>query len=146
MRNNSYKLYWHYKYNIQEVNSTKILSKYTSTHWLCSVSSILTNQETQMVGNDQWPMTGHYFQRCISILFKCFLQFSGLHKHFWLFFMGFYSKQSYIFCHFCPLIWWRHQWNLGRQKNLLDVIQFGIDQRLIGQRLMVTPCLYQRLR
>ena len=32
MRNNSYKLNWFYEYNIQKVNSTKILSKYTFTH------------------------------------------------------------------------------------------------------------------
>ena len=32
MRNNSYKVNGFYEYNIQEVNSTKILSKYTFTH------------------------------------------------------------------------------------------------------------------
>ena len=32
MRNNSYKLNQLYEYNIQEVNSPKILSKYTFTH------------------------------------------------------------------------------------------------------------------
>ena len=55
MRNNSYKLNWFYEYNIQEVNSMKILSKYTLImlgHFKKS-ASILTDQETQMVGNDQ---------------------------------------------------------------------------------------------
>ena len=37
MRNNSCKLDWYYQYNIQEVNSTETLSKYTFTHKLCSV-------------------------------------------------------------------------------------------------------------
>ena len=32
MRNNNDKLNWFYEYNIQEVNSTKILSKYAFTH------------------------------------------------------------------------------------------------------------------
>ena len=32
MRNNSYKLYLYYEYNIQEANNTKILSKYTFTY------------------------------------------------------------------------------------------------------------------
>ena len=64
MRNNSYKLNWFYEYNIQEVNSTKILSKYTFTHKLLIMlshfkksASILTDQETQMVGNERWPAT-----------------------------------------------------------------------------------------
>ena len=55
MRNNSYKLNWFYEYNIQEVNSMKILSKYTLImlgHFKKS-ASILTDQETQMIGNDQ---------------------------------------------------------------------------------------------
>ena len=58
MRNNSYKLNWFYEYYIQEVNSTKILSKYKFNilimfgHFKKS-ASILTKQDTQMVGNDQ---------------------------------------------------------------------------------------------
>ena len=32
MRNDNYKLNCFYEYNIQEVNSTRILSKYTFTH------------------------------------------------------------------------------------------------------------------
>ena len=55
---------WFYEYNVQEVNSTKILSKYTFTHKLLIMlshfkksASILTDQETQMVGNDRWPVT-----------------------------------------------------------------------------------------
>ena len=39
MRNNSYKLNRYYEDNIQEVNNTKILSKYTFTYYLCFVIS-----------------------------------------------------------------------------------------------------------
>ena len=61
MRNNSYKLNWYYEYNIQEANNMKILSKYNYTlimfgHFKKS-ASILTDQDTQMVSNDQWPDT-----------------------------------------------------------------------------------------
>ena len=56
MRNNNYKLNIYYEYNIQEANNPMILSKYTFTlimfgHFKKS-ASILTDQDTQMVGND----------------------------------------------------------------------------------------------
>ena len=61
MRNNSYKLNWYYEYNIQEANNRKILSKYIYIliifgHFKKS-ASILTDQDTQMVGNDWWLTT-----------------------------------------------------------------------------------------
>ena len=84
MRNNSYKLNWFYEYNIQEVNSTKILSKYTFMlgHFKKS-ASILTDQETQMVGNDQWlATTCNTEQCCTDIPSKHFLKSQQLHKIF----------------------------------------------------------------
>ena len=61
MRNNSYKLNIYYEYNIQEANNPMILSKYTFKlimfgHFKKS-ASILTDQDTQMVGNDWWWAT-----------------------------------------------------------------------------------------
>ena len=57
MRNNNYKLNIYYEYNIQEVNNPMILSKYTFTLIMFShfkkSASILTDQDTQMVGNDR---------------------------------------------------------------------------------------------
>ena len=48
-------------YNIQEANNTQIIQIYIYIliifgHFKKSVS-ILTDQDTQMVGNDRWPVT-----------------------------------------------------------------------------------------
>ena len=64
--NNSYKLNWYYAHNIQEANNTKILSKYAFKH---SFQEICIYSDWPRHPNGrQWPMTGHYLQRCILAL------------------------------------------------------------------------------